>query len=180
MNTPVFYVALFVHVSSLILAFGSVMVIDTFGLLWLFKKVKMSFVMRVADITQRLIWLGWGGMVLSGIVLITSKGYVDNLTQIKLFFVALVGFNGILLHRIKKWTEKIGDNPLPPRLFFRTMLSTAISQTGWWGALLIGFVHRHIAHNIPWPNQPWVFMLLIAGVFGLAAIVGELTTKKTA
>ncbi len=179
MDTTIFYVALFVHLSCLILGFGSVMVIDTFGLLWLFKKAKMSFIMKVAETTQKLIWVGWSGMILSGLILITSKGYVDNLTKIKLFFVLMVGINGILLHRLKKWSEQIGDNPVPPRLFFRTMLSTAISQTGWWGALLIGFLHRHIEHTITWPANPYLWMFAIIGIFGAAAIIGETTIKKS-
>ena len=46
-------------------------------------------VKKVAEVTQKLIWLGWVGMVVSGANLIWLKGYVDNLTKIKIFFVVL-------------------------------------------------------------------------------------------
>lgn len=181
MDTLPFYIFLFIHIVSLITGFGSVIVIDTFGLLWLlkFKKVTLERVNSVAEITQRLIWLGWCGLVCSGIFLITIKGYIDNLTKIKLFFVILVGLNGIFLHYIKKNSiEFASANKLPSRMMFRVFLATFISQLGWWGAFSIGFVHRHWRHNIPWPEHyVWVMfgiLLLIATM----AIVGESVTKK--
>jgi len=36
MDTTAFYIFLFVHLVSLIVGFGSVLVIDFFGLLWIF------------------------------------------------------------------------------------------------------------------------------------------------
>jgi len=167
------------HLASLIVGFGSVLVIDTFGLLWMLKKVQISFVMKVAETTQRLIWLGWGGMVFSGLFLITMKGYVDNLTKIKLFFVLLIGINGIFLHILKKAFEKLPENdPVPNLLKFRMTITTIISQTGWWGALFIGFVHRHIAHNIPWPQNPYTYMGVWVCFLVLVTIIGELIFRK--
>lgn len=178
MNSTTFYIFLFAHLSSLILGFGSVMVIDSFGLLWLAKKVPLSLVSKVANVTQRLIWVGWCGLVISGLGLILMKGYVDNLTQIKIFFVAMIGLNGFFLHYIKKDFEKIPDKAaIPTILKLRMGLATTISQTGWWGAMLIGFVHRHIEHYIPWPSQPLHYMLLIGGIFILAAALGETLLK---
>lgn len=178
MNTPLFYIFLFAHLAFLILGFGAVMVIDTFGLLWLAGRKKMSEVMRVADVTQPLIWIGWCGMVLSGSVLIYHKGYLDPLTQIKVFLVILIGLNGIFLHTLKKWSERVGDKKMPARLFFRTLLATSISQLGWWGALIIGFVHRHIQHKIAWPENPIYWMAGIVLAILLAAAVIETTTSK--
>jgi len=59
-------IAIFVHIVSFIIGFGAVIVIDSFGLLWLLKKTKLAFVMNVAGVTQKLIWLGWIGLVASG------------------------------------------------------------------------------------------------------------------
>jgi hypothetical protein len=179
MDTPLFYVFLFMHLATLVVGFGAVIVIDSFGLLWLFKKVPLSQVMKVAETTQKLIWLGWSGMVLSGLVLITSKGYVDNLTKIKIFFVLMVGLNGIYLHFIKKRMEQLKEGELVPKLLLlRTGLASTISQTGWWGAMLIGFLHRHIEHNIPWPSNPYPYMLLIALLFLGAGMLIEVLFKK--
>jgi hypothetical protein len=73
MESTVFYFFLFLHLISLIIGFGAVLVIDTFGLLWLFKKKPLPKVMEVAEVTQRLIWIGWAGMVVSGISYYTQR-----------------------------------------------------------------------------------------------------------
>jgi hypothetical protein len=174
-----FYLALFFHLVFLILGFGSVMVIDTFGLLMLFKKTTLLMVQKVANVTQKLIWLGWVGMVISGFNLIILKGYIDNLTKIKIFLVLLIGLNGILLHKIKKnlhtQTEIL---TVPPSLKFNIFFSTLISQIGWWGALIIGFLHRHIAHNIPYPPNPYLWMInLLLGLLLIFAL-GKFLFKK--
>lgn len=179
MNSLHFYIALFFHLIFLILAFGSVMIIDIFGLLMLLKKQTLEQVKKVAKITQVLIWTGWLGMVVSGVNLIYLKGYVDNLTKIKIFFVLMVGANGIFLHYIKKALDKYKtEHDIPKLWMFRMFLATAISQTGWWGAFLIGFVHRHIEHNILWPENPYPIIILIAFVFGLIFVLGESLFKK--
>src|SRR3989338_10640549 len=140
MYTFPFYIFLAVHLASLIVGMGAVVVIDVFGFLWLFKKIKTTFIIRVAHITQRLIWIGWAGLVLSGIGLIILKGYIDNLTMIKLYFVALVGANGIFLHTIKKSFEALPDlATVPAWLKFRICFATAISQIGWGRAIALGF-----------------------------------------
>jgi len=180
MDSAHFYIALFVHLVSLIIGFGSVLVIDTFGLLMLMGKQPLSQVKKVASVTQVLIWAGWLGMVISGLNLIILKGYVDNLTKIKLFFVLIVGLNGVFLHFIKKAIDKIEEKKDIPKIWmFRMGMATAISQTGWWGALLIGFVHRHIEHNIVWPQNPYVWIMVIIAVFGLGVIIGESTVKNS-
>src|SRR3989344_7428195 len=127
MDTLPFYIFLAVHLVSLIVGMGAVVVIDVFGFLWLIKRAYIGFVMRVAQTTQRLIWIGWAGLVLSGLGLITIKGYIDNLTMIKLYFVALVGANGIFLHTIKKSFEALPDlATVPAWLKFRIGFATAI------------------------------------------------------
>ncbi|MES2436466.1 MAG: hypothetical protein V4519_00485 [Patescibacteria group bacterium] len=180
MDTPVFFVFLFIHIVSLITGFGAVIAIDFSGVLWMLKKLPLKTVAQIAEVTQRLIWIGWVGLVLSGIGLITLKGFIDNLTWIKLFFVAMLGLNGIFLHFIKKATDRLGDvNDLPPNLVFKTGLASTISQLGWWGALSIGFVHRHIWHYISGPKNPWIYMVAIIVLIALAAVIGNAVTRKT-
>ncbi len=180
MNTPLFYIALFVHLVSLITGFGAVIVIDMFGLLWMGRRVSMMLVNQVADITQRLVWLGWGGLVVSGTVLITLKGYVDNLTMIKLFFVAMLGVNGYLLHRIKHSMRGHAENqPMSRELMFRIGFSSFLSQLGWWGALTIGFLHRHWQHTINWPPHPFIIMMLLCGVLMVVGALGVSLSKKS-
>ncbi|MDQ3076797.1 MAG: hypothetical protein M3Q63_01975 [bacterium] len=181
MNTPLFYIALFIHIVSFITAFGAVIGIDFAGTLWMLKKIPLKTVSTIASVTQKLIWIGWIGLVLSGIVLIYHKGFIDELTWIKLFFVAMLGLNGIFLHFIKKSTDALGDvNELPAKIIFRTALASTISQLGWWGAITIGFVHRHIEHYIPYPPHPWplLIMIIILITICVAALIGESVTNK--
>jgi hypothetical protein len=176
MDTFPFYIALFIHLVSLIVGFGAVIVIDFAGFLWLLKKRRLDFIVRVARVTQPLIWAGWCGLVASGIVLITLKGYVDGLTILKLFFVAMLGLNGIFLHIIKQALERRaahGENNLPFIWQYRVGLSSFISQLGWWGALTIGFVHRHWRHYIEWPRNPWAYIFAIAAFIFILALIGE-------
>lgn len=179
METTHFYIALFVHIISLIIGFGAVIVIDSFGLLMLFKKVPLSMPKKVADITQPLIWIGWTGLVISGINLIVLKGYIDNLTTVKLFFVLLLGLNGVFLHFIKKALDKYSQLSQMPDIWkFRIAMASLISQTGWWGAIFIGFVHRHIEHYIPWPQNPFYYILGISVFFLAGMALGEVVFKK--
>lgn len=179
MDTPLFYIFLFLHLISLIVGFGAVIMIDFSGLLWTFKRIKLSFLNRVADITQRLIWLGWFGLVISGLVLILHKGFVDNLTWIKLMFVAMLGVNGIFLHIIKKQIDKVSDEqPMPVLVRFRITMASITSQLGWWGAFSIGFVHRHIQHVINWPQYPFAVGGLIILILLAAWGMGEFILRK--
>lgn len=181
MNPSIFYIFIFLHLVFLIIGFGSVIVIDTFGLLWTLKKVPLKKVNEVASVTQRLIWIGWGGLVLSGLGLIFMKGSVDNLMTIKLFFVAMLGVNGIFLHRIKKSLESLEEpEHLPPLYFFRISLASTLSQIGWWGALIIGFSHRQISHVINFPQNPWIIISAATIIILATAAIGEsLLRKKT-
>jgi hypothetical protein len=179
METLTFYIFLFIHLVSLIIGFGAVIVVDSFGLLWVLKKAKLHTVDKVATITQKLIWIGWGGLVLSGIGLISFKGYIDNLTWIKLFFVALLGLNGLYLHIIKRGIVSFLDGkPISDLFRFRIVLASVVSQVGWWGAIIIGFLHRQWSHTINWPQNPALYIGLIAAAIFLIALVGELKLKN--
>ncbi len=179
MNTTHFYVALFIHLISLIIGFGAVIVIDTFGFLLLINKQPLSMPKKVANITQVLIWVGWLGLVISGINLIVLKGHLDNLTIIKLFFVVLLGLNGIFLHVIKKVLDKFKTFKDVPAIWrFRIGLASLISQTGWWAAIFIGFVHRHINHKINWPENPLTLILGLSLIFIFIILSGEFFLKK--
>jgi hypothetical protein len=181
MDTTLFFVVLFGHLASLVVAFGAVLVVDVFGLLWMVRKKTLSEVFRVAGVTQALIWIGWFGLVATGIPLLIMKGLVDQLTLLKIFLVAMVGLNGLFLDRIKKAGEKVPDGTAPPAgLIFRMGLATAISQLGWWGATIIGFYHRHVEHVIRWPRRPVLWMAGIAIAVAITYVAGALLFKDKA
>lgn len=181
MDTPLFFALLFVHVVSFAVGFGSVVVIDTFGLCFLLKLfgVDLRQVTSVANITQKLIWLGFAGLVASGIPMLVLKGSVDGLTQLKLFLVLVLAVNGIFLHYIKKSMERLGNpETFTPKIAFQVGLASAISQIGWWGALTIGFAHRHIAHTIHFPiSTVWIMAALLLCI-AAATLIAKLRFKS--
>ena len=183
------YIPLFIHILSLVIGFGGVIVVDTFGLLWLLKKIPLKTVTNTAEITQRLIWIGWFGLVISGSVLLYQQGTIRDLTWIKLFLVAMLGANGIFLHFIKKSMERLGNIEVIPKvIMFRTSLASTISQAGWWGAMIIGFMNTNTHYRVNLPFSPAFVIIAILLLISAAAIIGEsllrpksehLTTQKT-
>ncbi len=175
MDSAAFYVLLFVHLAGLVLGFGSVLVTDLYGALWLFGRQPYRQVVSVSAVTERFVWVGWSLMVVAGVPMLLIKGEVDNLMAIKLFFVALIGLNGLALHRVQQRAGEFGEgDELPSRFVVWSALSLTVSQIGWWGAVLIGFLHRHVQSVIQWPPAPWpllgpVLLLLGLGAVGLVA-----------
>jgi hypothetical protein len=169
MDSPVFYILLFIHLTSLIVAFGAVMVTDHLGLHWMRNRMPFERLIKVAGTTQRLIWIGWTGLVLTGIPMLLLKGEVDRLMVIKLFFVLLAGLNGYALHLVLGGIKRFQDaDTVPTLLMIRLGLALAVSQVAWWGAFTIGFLHRHVWSVIDWPPAPWLWIsIFVAVVLGL-------------
>jgi hypothetical protein len=182
METTSFFIFLFFHLSGLILGFGSVLVTDLYGLLWIRDRVRFPQVVRISGVTEKFIWTGWTLMVAAGIPLLILKGEIDNLMIVKLFFVALIGLNGIPLHVLQKKVRgyKEGDD-VPTLILFRLTFSLFISQLAWWSAVLIGFLHRHVQTVIEWPDRPWLLIgLVVAALLALWAIGEWLIRRKKA
>lgn len=181
-NSPLYLIVLFLHVISFIVGFGAVIVIDTFGLVWLLKwwGVDLSLLKKVAGITQRLIWLGWVGLVVTGAVLLYMKGVVSGLTQLKVFLVLMVGINGVFMHFIKKSLEALPEaaNNVPRNIIFRISLASFISQLGWWGATLIGFLNRQVKPPISFPYPVWFVIAGICLLIAFLALIGESLTRN--
>ena len=179
METTPFFVLLFVHLASLILGFGAVMLTDLYGVLWIRDRLRFKQMVRVSGVNEMFVWIGWAGMVVSGVPLLVLKGEVDNLMVIKLFFVVLIGINGIVLHRIQSRLEGFGDGEIVPHGFmFRLGLALFVSQFGWWGALVIGFLHRHVWPVIDWPENPWLAVAGIVAVLLALWGAGEAYLRK--
>lgn len=160
-STP-FYLLLFVHLSGLVLGFGSVLVTDLYGLLWVRDRVYFPQMVRVSGVTEKFIWTGWGVMVASGIPLLVLKGEVDNLIMVKIFFVVLIGLNGLLLRRLHAEVQGHEQaQQVPTTVLFRLSFALFVSQVSWWSAMLIGFLHRHVQSVIQWPDPPWVLIGLV-------------------
>ena len=54
-------IALFGHLASLVVGFGSVVGVDYFGLLWFLRRIPLETMLLQADRMSPLIWLGLAG-----------------------------------------------------------------------------------------------------------------------
>ncbi len=179
MEISTYHILLFTHLVSLIVGFGAVVVIDTCGLLWIFKKISISFITKVAKITQPLIWMGWSGLVLSGIPLLILKSSVSSITTIKLFAVIMLGLNGIYLHFIKKSLSKINHpEHFPKILSFRITLATFVSQICWWTAIIIGFLNNKFKANAPVIDEPFMYIKAFTITVLVVFLAGELIFRN--
>lgn len=179
MESTSFFIALMIHLFGLILGLGAVLVTDLFGMLWIMNRMRFPQLIRISGRTEKFIWAGWVILVAAGIPLIIIKGFVDNLMIIKLFFVGLIAVNGILLHVLhKKLKEFNKEENVPKVIMFRLMLAIFVSQMSWWGAFVIGFLHRHVWTIIMWPPHPWLVCFLIIAILLITWWVGEWLIKK--
>ena len=82
-------VALFVHLISLVVGFGSVLAVDWYGLLSLSHRVTVGDVLLTAERDALLIWIGLTGLTISGVVL--KPDLSSWLIVVKLCYVLGVG-----------------------------------------------------------------------------------------
>ncbi len=159
MELNTYHFLLFLHLIFLIIGFGSVVVIDFCGILWLINKIRLTFISKVAKITQPLIWLGWSGLVLSGIPLLAIKGFINSITILKIFAVLMLGLNGIYLHIIKKTFKKYeNQSHISKILSFRITLATFTSQICWWTAITVGFLNNKLKDKAPIIENPYFYI----------------------
>ncbi len=179
MDTTPFFILLFVHLCGLILGFGSVLVTDLYGLLWIRDRERFTQVVRVSGVTEKFIWAGWGLMVAAGIPLLVIKGEMDNLLIVKLFFVAVIGLNGFVLHLLHKMVRGYTEGEDVPTLtLFRLSLALLVSQLSWWSAVMIGFLHRHVQTIIEWPDSPWLLIGIVIAALLILWGGGETLIRK--
>lgn len=131
------------HVMSLVASFGAVLLVDWHGLLWLARRRTLPESTRLAAAASPIIWAGLGGLLVTGALLRPDLG--SPLTLVKLALVLAVSVNGAVMAPVRlKLTELSADaSPVdvPEREWRRMVLATTVSQIGWWGAVVIGFVN---------------------------------------
>jgi len=141
-------VALFVHLGSVLVGFGAVLLVDWFGLLWLAGRRSLADVLRTAEGAHVPTWLGFAGLLASGVFLGPPAGP-------KMVAVLVVGLNGVyagaLLPRLSRHRESRGSgvgspaeptrSGAPTALLIRSVAATTISQMAWWTAVVAGFLN---------------------------------------
>ncbi|MBG6068188.1 hypothetical protein [Micromonospora ureilytica] len=129
-------VALFCHLTCLVVGFGAVLTVDWFSLRWLLRREPLGTVLTAARGAHLLIWLGLVGLLASGAVLgpDTSSGLV----WVKLLAVLVVGINGLFLGRVRDRLVAVRGRP-PLSALLPGVAAATISQIAWWTATLVGF-----------------------------------------
>lgn len=131
--------ALLVHLSALVIGFTAVLVLDWYALLWLRGRRSAAQLTRVASTAQLPIWLGLVGLVLSGAL--CQPHFALRLTWVKLGLALLVVLNGLYAHAVGECLVRADAETIPPGLLRHVAAAAIVSQLGWWGAVIIGFVN---------------------------------------
>lgn len=138
---PIKRAALFVHLASLIIGFGAVIVADVHGILWFLGRRTRTQMSNVIEALHPLIWAGLVGLIVSGLLLHPSIALPRTL--IKMSLVAIATANGIWASSLSNQLNATsGELPeaVNNQLIIKSLVSGAISQTAWWGATIIGFM----------------------------------------
>ena len=132
---------LFAHLGFLILGLGAVLTVDYTAARGLLLRRSVLEAVRLAGRLDVPIWLGYAGLVGTGILL--APDWTDPVTQVKLALVLAAGLNGGYVLHLRRQLIRCPGDP-PTWLVIRGALSATISQSAWWGSVLIGFLHaRH-------------------------------------
>jgi hypothetical protein len=141
--------ALFIHLMSMAIGFGAVVMIDVYGLMWLFGHRTLAELVDLDTAAHTVIAIGIGGLLASGIALQPDLG--TPIARLKMVFVLGLMLNGLaaqrMLHRLKATLPaETGGDGIPWAAFQRGLAAAVISQATWWGCIAIGFitnVNRH-------------------------------------
>jgi hypothetical protein len=141
--------ALFVHLMSMAVGFGAVVMIDVYGLLWMFGHRRLSELTDLSAAAHGVIALGVGGLLASGIAL--RPDLTSPLARLKLVLVLIVMLNGTaaqrMLQRLRRTVPAdTRGASIPWRVFQRGLAAALISQATWWGAITIGFINATAQH----------------------------------
>ncbi|MGH9008562.1 MAG: hypothetical protein ACRDYF_01805 [Acidimicrobiia bacterium] len=143
-------VALFIHLASMAIGFGAVIVIDVYGLLWLFGHRTLAELVALDAAAHTVIAVGVGGLLASGIAL--QPDLDTPLAWFKMLLVLVLMLNGLAAQRL---LVRLGGT-LPPATrgdsipwaaFQRGLAAALVSQASWWGAIAIGFITNASRHS---------------------------------
>jgi hypothetical protein len=131
--------AMFAHLAGLVLGFGAVLAVDWVGLLWALRCRPLAAVLRAADNATTPIWLGYAALVVSGALL--GPDLSSPMTRLKVALVVVIGWNGVAASLLKPALARAGRRAPARRLLLASGAAALVSQAGWWGAMVIGFLN---------------------------------------
>ena len=135
-STIVFPIVESIHTLAITLVVGTVAMVDLRLLGIVLKKEPVS---KVAGQILPLTWVGFGVMLVSGLMLFAAeaeKCYHNPAFRLKLILLALVGLNPLVFHftifrSVDRWDEA-------PRTPGRARLAAVLSLTLWSGIIVAG------------------------------------------
>lgn len=130
------------HVLGLVVSFGAVLLLDWHGILWLAGLRRLGESVRLSAAGEPLIWAALLWLVLTGALL--RPDLSSPLVLTKLVLAAAVVWHTAGLSRVRLRLAALPDDIRPGQLSQRDsrllMTSLIVSQLGWWGATVIGFM----------------------------------------
>ncbi|WP_258804216.1 hypothetical protein [Pseudarthrobacter sp. NS4] len=136
-------VGLAVHILALVLSFGTILVVDWLGLLWLLGKVRMHESGRLEAAAKPLIWGGLALLLASGALI--DPDLTSPVTAVKLCAVLILMLNGLsiapAMHQLLALPSQTRFSDLGRKLRLRLMTALSVSQACWWTAVLIGLIN---------------------------------------
>ncbi|WP_423184562.1 hypothetical protein [Arthrobacter sp. NyZ413] len=139
----VFNVSVVLHDLFLVVAFGSIILVDWHGFLWLIGKRQLAETIRLDGAATPLIWAGLAGLLATGAFL---GPHLNNpMTELKLAAVLALSLNGIMLiplmRRLARLSAKAVFMDLTSGQRIHLLSCLVISQVCWWTAIIIGFIN---------------------------------------
>ncbi|MDP9694908.1 UNVERIFIED_ORG: hypothetical protein J2X79_002476 [Arthrobacter globiformis] len=135
-------IGLAIHILALVLSFGTILVVDWLGLLWLLGKVQIHESGKLEAAAKPLIWGGLALLLVSGALI--DPDLTNPVTVIKLGCVLVLMLNGLsiapAMHQLLALPAHTRFGELGRRLRLRLMVALSISQACWWTAVLIGLI----------------------------------------
>jgi len=149
-NPHIARVALFFHLISMAIGFGSVVMIDVYGLLWLFGYRTLEELVDLDRVAHGVIAVAVGGLLGSGIAL--QPDLSTPLARFKMVLVLVLMLNGLaaqrMLHGLRgKLPPTTRGASIPWVAFQRGLAAALVSQASWWGAIAIGFITNAGRHS---------------------------------
>ncbi|MDQ0620011.1 hypothetical protein [Arthrobacter globiformis] len=136
-------IGLAAHILALVLSFGTILVVDWLGLLWLMGKVHMHESPKLEAAAKPLIWGGLALLLASGALI--QPDITNPVTAVKLGCVLVLMLNGLsiapAMHKMFALPRETRFSELGRRLRLRLLIALSISQACWWTAVLIGLVN---------------------------------------
>jgi hypothetical protein len=135
--------ALSAHVLAMVLAFGSVIVVDWVGFLWLVGKRGLHETSRLESAAAPLIWAGLAGLLLTGAFV--HPDVTNPATQLKMCCVLGLMLNGISLIPAMRGLHALPGGTMfkdvAANLRARLLVALVLSQGFWWTAIIVGFAN---------------------------------------